>query len=80
MMDKETYEVMINFSKKVNMLDKDYEKQKSDNAMLKVLLQKKNEEKHHLQLQLQATIEALEELKHDDKSLQVENDALKTLL
>ena len=33
-----------------------------------------------MQLQLQATIEALEELKHNDQSLQIDHDALKTLL
>lgn len=45
-MDKDMYEVMINLSENVDMLDLYYEKQKADNTTLKVLLQEEKEEKH----------------------------------
>ena len=43
-------------------------------------LQKETEENERLQLQLQATEEALEELKHNNQNLQTENIELKMLL
>ena len=43
-------------------------------------LQKETEENEQLKLQLQATEEALEELKHNNQNLQTENDELNMLL
>ena len=64
----------------MNMLYETYENQAVDNAKLKTLLQEEKEEKHRLQLQLQATIEAWVELKHNNEILQEKHDALKAFL
>jgi len=47
---------------------------------LMTLLREEKEEKQRLQLQLQATIEALEELKCNGQSLQIDDDTLNMLL
>lgn len=57
------YETMLDISKKVEIV---YE-----------TLQKETEEKDRLHLQLQATEEAMEELKKNKHNLQTENDELK---
>ena len=61
--EKETYETMLKISKRVEIM--------------RETLQKETEEKEWLQLQLQATEEALEELKHNKHSLQTKNVELK---
>ena len=60
--EKEMNETMLNISKRVEIM---YE-----------MLQKEIDEKEWLQLQLQATEEALEELKHKNQNLQTENTEL----
>ena len=64
--EKATYETMLKISKRVEIM---YE-----------TLQKETEEKELLQLQLQATEEALEELKHNKHNLQIVNVELKMRL
>ena len=64
--DKSMYKTMLIVSQKVEIM---YE-----------ALQEETEEKHWLQLQLQATEEALEELKHNNQSLQTYNAKLNMLL
>ena len=63
-------------SEKADMLYEAYEKQATENDELKALLQEEKEVKHWLQLQLQATTEAWEELKHNNEILQADHDAL----
>ena len=74
------YETMLRVFEKAHMLYESYEKQVEENVELKTLLQEDKEDKQRLQLQLQATIEALGELKHNNESLQADHEALKTLL
>ena len=64
--DKAMYETMLRVSQKVEIM---YE-----------ALQKARKEKERLHLQLWATEEALEELKHNNQSLQADNTKLKMLL
>ena len=64
--DKAMYDTIIKISQRVEIM---YE-----------ALQKETEEKELLQLQLRATKEALEELKHNKQNLQTENVELKMLL
>ena len=64
--ERAMYETMLNISKRVEIM---YE-----------TLQKETEENEWLQLQLQATEEALEELKHNNQNLPTENAELKMLL
>ena len=61
--EKAMYETMLNISKRVEII---YE-----------TLQKETEEKERLQLQLRATEEALEEIKHNKQNLQIEKVELK---
>ena len=61
--EKVIYETMLKISKRVEIM---YE-----------ALQKETEEKEQSQLQLRATEEALEELKHNKQNLQIENVELK---
>ena len=63
---KVMYKTMLRVSKRMDIM---YE-----------ALQKETEEKQWLQLQLRATKEALEELKHNNQRLQVDNAELKMLL
>ena len=64
--EKAIYETMLKISQRVEIM---YE-----------ALQKETEEKERLQLQLRTTKEALEELKHNNQSLQTDNAELKMLL
>ena len=64
--EKVMYETMLKISKRVEIM---YE-----------ALQKETEENEWLQLQLQATEEALEELKHNNQNLQIEKIELNMLL
>ena len=52
---KDMYETMLRVSEKANMLYEAYEKQAAENEELKTLQHEEKEEKHQLQLQLQAT-------------------------
>ena len=74
------YKVMLRIFKRVDMSYENYEKQAANNAELKTLLQEEKEDKHRLQLQLQATTEALDELKRSNKILQADHEASKALL
>ena len=73
------YETTLRVSEKENMLYEAYEKQEAVNAELKRLLQEE-EDKHRLQLQLQATTEAWEKLQRNKKIIQADYDALKALV
>ena len=64
--EKEMYNTMLSISKRVEIM---YE-----------TLQKETEKKEWLQLQLQATEEAMEELKHNKHNLQIKNIELKMRL
>ena len=64
--EKAMYQTMLKISQRVEIM---YE-----------ALQKETEEKEQFQLQLRATEEALEELKHNKQNLQIENVELKMLL
>lgn len=64
--EKAMYETMLKISKRVEIMHK--------------TLQKEIEEKVWLQLQLRATEEALEEMKHNKHNLRTKNVELKTLL
>ena len=74
------YDTMLRVSENVDVLYEAYEKQAVENIELKTLLQEEDEEKHRLQLQLQATTEVLKEFKRRNESLQADHDALKALL
>ena len=64
--ERAMYKTMLNISKRVEIM---YE-----------TLQKETNENEWLQLQLQATKEAMDELKQNKHNLQIENDESKTLL
>ena len=77
---KDMYETMLRVPEKADMLYEAYEKQAAKNEELKTLLHKEKEDKQQLQLQLQATTEAWEDLKRNNETLQRDHDALKAFL
>ena len=77
---KDMYEVMLRTSKNMDMLYEAYKEQVADNAQLKTLIQEEKEEKQQLELKLQAMIEALEELRCNDHTLQEKDIELRKLL